>query len=142
MNLASPFRALLLAPLLLATPAAAAPLEVTVTNVRNSHGEVRIAVCTRQQFLNPTCDHVAHVPAHPGAVTLHLDIPPGIWSAQAFHDENTNTTIDTTLFGIPTEGLGFSNDARFRFGPPTFDDAAFQLPPAGGRIRFTLRYTF
>ena len=55
-------------------------------------------------------------------------------------DENDNDDLDRTLLGLPKEGIGFSNDAPFRFGPPSFGDAAFQLTPAGGRIRFHLRY--
>lgn len=126
--------------LLLTTLAHAASLEVTVTGVRNANGEIRVAVCAEPQFLQNTCDHVGHAPAHPGDVLVRVEVPPGIWAAQAFHDENRNDKIDTNLLGIPTEGLGFSNDARFRFGPPAFADAAFQLAPAGGRIHFSLRY--
>ena len=63
-----------------------------------------------------------------------------MWAAQAFHDENRNGVIDRNLLGIPKEGLGFSNDAPFRFGPPAFADAAVQVVAPGGRIRLTLRY--
>lgn len=126
--------------IMLAGAANAATLEVTVTGIRNAQGDIRLAVCSRDTFLKPTCEHVAHIPAKPGQVTLRLDVPPGTWAAQAFHDENSNGKIDTNILGIPTEGIGFSNDVRFRFGPPAFDDAEFQLAPTGGRITFSLRY--
>ena len=42
-----------------------------------------------------------------------------------FHDENNNGILDTNLFGLPTEPYGFSNNARGRFGPPSYDKAAF-----------------
>ena len=125
---------------MLPTPAAAATLDITVAGIRNAQGDIRVAVCSVDTFLKPTCEHVAHTPAKAGEVTLQIVVPPGTWAAQAFHDENRNGKIDTNILGIPTEGLGFSNDAPFRFGPPAFPDAAFQLAPAGGRIRFTLRY--
>jgi uncharacterized protein (DUF2141 family) len=84
---------------------------------------------------------VGSAPAQPGAVTIRLEnVPPGVWAAQAFHDENGNGVLDTTMLGMPSEGLGFANDARMRFGPPSFADAAIQLTPAGGSIHFTLRY--
>ena len=127
--------------LALATPAAAATLEIVVQGVRNGEGEIRIAICSEARFLQPTCEWMRTVPAQTGDVVLRLEIPPGTWAAQAHHDENRNGIIDTIL-GIPVEGLGFSNDARFPFGPPRWSEAAFQLAPQGGRIRFTMRYKF
>jgi uncharacterized protein (DUF2141 family) len=125
-----------------AAGARAATLEVTVTGIRNAAGDIRVAICSRARFLQETCEHVAHAPAAVGSVTLRVpDVPPGVWAAQAFHDENRDGKIDTVL-GIPTEGLGFSNDAAFRFGPPDFNEAAFRLGPGGGVIRFSLRYKF
>ena len=124
----------------MASQAAAATLDITIAGIRNARGDIRVAVCSTDTFLKPTCEHVAHTPAQTGEVTLHIVVPPGTWAAQAFHDENRNGKIDTNILGIPTEGLGFSNAAPFRFGPPDFADAAFQLAPAGGRIRLSLRY--
>ena len=128
--------------LLAAGAASAAPLEVVVTGVRNDRGDIRLAVCSKDQFLKETCEHVAVALARPGDVTLRLDVPPGTWAAQAFHDEDRDGKIGTNLLGIPTEGIGFSNDARMTFGPPSYATAAFRLAPTGGRIRFALRYQF
>ncbi len=124
-----------------AASAQADPLILTVTGVRNDVGTVRVAVCTKANFLKPACEHVGSAPAKAGEVVVRLEgVPPGTWAAQAFHDEDGDGKIGTNLLGIPTEGLGFSNDAQFRFGPPSFSDAAFVLGPGGGRIRFSLRY--
>ena len=124
------------------TPAAAATLQVEVTGVRNGHGLVRVAVCTEAEFLKE-CAHVGQVQAVAGSVIVRVEgIKPGIWAVQAFHDENANGKIDLNFLGIPTEGLGFSNDARFMFGPPRFGDAAIRLSGGGGRISLPLRYTF
>ena len=128
---------------LMGGPAAAATLDIVVGNIRNGTGDIRVAVCSRAQFLNESCEYVAVAPAQPGEVRVHLEnVAPGTWAVQAFHDEDGDGRIGTNLLGLPTEGLGFSNDARFRFGPPPFDDAAFRLNPAGGRVRVPLRYSF
>lgn len=125
----------------LAPGAGAATLEVAVGNVRNDRGHVRVAVCPQALFLSDKCTLVGAAKARPGEVLVTIpDVPPGIYAAQSFHDENDNDDLDRTLFGLPKEGIGFSNDAPFRFGPPSFGDAAFRLTPAGGRIRFNLRY--
>lgn len=144
-------RARLLAPLLaallvalgaaLASGAWAATLEVVVGDVRNDRGHVRVAVCPQALFLSDKCTLVGAAKARAGEVLVTVpNVPPGTYAAQSFHDENDNDDLDRTLLGMPKEGIGFSNDARFRFGPPSFGDAAFQLTPAGGRIRFNLRY--
>ena len=125
---------------LAAAPAGAAPLDVTVANVRNDKGTVRVAACTQRTFTKETCEHIGSAKAKPGGTVVRLDVPPGTWAVQAYQDENDNGKIDTNFLGLPTEGIGFSNDAPMRMGPPSFGDAAFQLGAGGGRIRLSLRY--
>lgn len=125
---------------LLPGAAGAATLEVVVANVRNDRGHVRVAACTQQNFLKEFCKYNGDAKATAGETVVRVELPPGTWAVQAYQDENDNEQVDRNLVGIPTEGLGFSNDAPFRFGPPSYGDAAFQLGAAGGRIRLTLRY--
>ena len=44
-----------------------------------------------------------------------------------FHDENDNGELETNLFGMPTEGYGFSNNARPNLGPVSYDEVKFTL---------------
>ena len=113
---------------------------MVVANVRNANGRVRVAACTAGTFLKDTCQVVGDAKAVAGEVVVRLDVPPGTWAVQAFLDEDGDRAINRNFFGIPTEGLGFSNDAAFRFGPPSFAEAAFVLTAGGGRIRLNLRY--
>ncbi len=126
--------------MMLPTAAGAVTLEIVVANVRNNNGHVRVAVCAREDFLKESCRYNAEAPSRAGETTVRVAVPPGTWAVQAYQDENDNGKIDRGLFGRPTEGVGFSRDAPFRFGPPTYEDAAFQLGAGGGRIRLTLRY--
>ena len=129
--------------LLAAHPAHAEPgvLDVTVNGVRSAAGRVLVAVCDRQTFLQETCRYHGSTPSAPGSVVVRIaGIPPGAYAAEAYQDENGSRKIARNLLGIPTEGIGFSNDAPMRFGPPSFGDAAFSLGPEGGRIALTLRY--
>lgn len=127
-----------------ALPAAAqqgVPLRVTVFGIHNDRGEVLAAVCPEADFLSDRCRLRAAAPARFGAVTLTLaDVPPGTYAVQVFHDENANRTIDRSLFGIPTEGMGFSNGAAMRFGPPAFSEAAVEVGPEGAEVVVPLRY--
>ena len=116
-------------------------LVVTVNGVRSAAGHVLVAVCDRGSFLQETCTYRASAPSSPGSVVVRVTgLPPGIYAAQAYQDENDNHQIDRSLLGIPREGIGFSNDAKMRFGPPSFADAAFSVSAIGGDIQFTLRY--
>ncbi len=70
---------------------------------------------------------------------VFADLPPGRYAVAAFHDADENGRLSLWPIGLPREAYGFSRDARGRFGPPTFDSAAFTLGPGGARQTLTLR---
>lgn len=128
---------------MMSAAAQGATLEIVIDNVRDAQGTVRVAVCSQAQFLGENCEHVAQAPAHGGSVTVRVEgVAPGTWAVQAFHDDTGTGKIERNFLGMPKKGLGFSNDARFRFGPPRWDDAVFRLGPNGGVVHVPLRYTF
>lgn len=51
----------------------------------------------------------------------------GSFAVAIIHDENNNRKLDQGEMGIPTEGYGFSNDARGLFGPPDYRLAMFYV---------------
>lgn len=119
----------------------AADLEITVHNVANNRGRVLVAICTEATFLGDQCPYTGAEPAVAGTTTVIVrDISPGTYAIQAFHDENENLDLDRTLLGFPKEGVGFSNDAPIRFGPPRFRDAAVPVTAPTQRTAFSLRY--
>jgi uncharacterized protein (DUF2141 family) len=110
-----------------ALPAHAATVEVHVTGTSGGRGNVSVAVCDRERFLKQ-CAYSASVPARDGETLVTLrDVPAGTWAVLAYQDENANGQLDRNLIGIPSENYGFSRDARGRFGPPSFDDAAIAI---------------
>ena len=116
--------------MLAATAASAATVEVRVSNVA-AKGRVNVAVCDRERFLKQ-CLYSASVPAQPGETVVSLkDIPPGTWAVLAYQDANDNGQLDRNFIGIPSENYGFSRDARGRFGPPGFEDAAIGVQESG-----------
>lgn len=118
-----------------------ANLTVKVEGVDGSMGHVLVAVCTEDQFLGAGCTSTGKVPAAPGAVTIVLtNVAPGVYAVQAFHDENDNMDIDRSLLGFPKEGMGFSNDAPMRYGPPQFADAAITIGAEDAATSLRMRY--
>ena len=67
-------------------------------------------------------------------------IAPGTYAVAVFHDENSNGRLDSNFMGIPREGVGASNDAKTRFGPPKFEDAAFSYPGGAVDLKITMKY--
>ena len=116
-------------------------LTVRMSNVRNAKGEVLVAACQQAQFLKESCPYNGSAPAHVGMTVLVLHgLPPGQYAVQTFHDENGNKKVDRNFIGIPREGVGFSNDAPIRMGPPKWADAMFAFNGAEQTIQLKTRY--
>jgi uncharacterized protein (DUF2141 family) len=60
-------------------------------------------------------------------VVRFSDLEPGEYALRFFHDQNNNGEMETNLFGMPTEGYGFSNDAKPNFGPVSYDEIKFAV---------------
>lgn len=71
--------------------------------------------------------------------TTLTDLEPGRYVVAVFHDTDGNGRLSTWPVGLPKEAYGFSRNARGRFGPPSFESAAFDLPATGARQSITLR---
>ena len=109
-------------------------LFVTV-HTRNNDGKVYCAIWRGPEGFPTEREHnVAEtrdvaLQRHRGVCRFE-DVAPGEYAIAVFHDENGNDDLDRNVFGIPSEGTGASNDAHNMFGPPSYDDARFQLPDA------------
>lgn len=65
------------------------------------------------------------------AIGEFKDIPIGNYGIMVYHDENSNGKMDTNFIGMPKEGIGYSNDAAGKMGPPEFDLVKFGLSKNG-----------
>jgi uncharacterized protein (DUF2141 family) len=79
------------------------------------------------------------IPGKVAEVTLS-GVPAGRYAVSVLHDENGDFQLQTDWMGRPKEGWGVSNDARGRFGPPSFDDAAFDLAGRPDTLEIHLEY--
>ena len=125
-------------------PAQENAIHAVIGGLRNDHGRVVCALFqSADGFPKASGKAVAHVSAaisNRQAVCEFQGVAAGVYAISAFHDANANGTLDTGLLGIPREGVGASNDAKGRFGPPKFDAAKFRF--AGGRMemKITIQY--
>ena len=110
----------------------AADLTIELTGVRSAEGDLYVAVHAPTAGVKfPDSEGVVkrkRMAAQAGNVSFVIpDLPEGNYAIATFHDENGNGELDTNLFGVPTEGYGFSNDAPSRFGPAEFEAASFAV---------------
>lgn len=131
-----------LAALALAQPARATIVEVTVTGVTSTRGHVRVELCTRETFLTQDCIYQGSAPAQVGSTVVRMEVPPGVYAAQAFHDVTDQKVVHQNFLGVPRERIGFSNDAPVHLHGPRFKDAAFSVGDDVQRITLRLRRFF
>lgn len=63
-----------------------------------------------------------------GEASVRFDrLAPATYSISVIYDEDADGELDTGFLGIPTELIGFSNNVKGRFGPPSFEKTAFKL---------------
>lgn len=51
----------------------------------------------------------------------------GQYAISVIYDQDMNNRLNSGLFGIPTEMVGFSNNTRSTFGPPPYVEVSFNL---------------
>ncbi|WP_417519937.1 DUF2141 domain-containing protein [Minwuia sp.] len=120
----------LISALVLPLTAQAAELTVRIDNIASDQGTILVALYESPHgFLKDDGETAARsVKAMPGALEVTFaDLKAGRYAVAMYHDANDDRELNRNLLGLPTEGVGFSNDAIARFGPPDFDDAAVTL---------------
>ncbi|MGA0546986.1 DUF2141 domain-containing protein [Brevundimonas sp. VNH65] len=68
-----------------------------------------------------------------------VNLPAGRYAIVAWQDADGDGKPTRARFGGVSEPHGYSRDARGRFGPPRFEEAAFDLTPGGVTQRIILR---
>jgi uncharacterized protein (DUF2141 family) len=136
------FRSAAIATLLAFTlPAAAraADLTVAVTGLPQETGSLVVCLWSQPEGF-PDCSKgrsvVKSTTARQGATVRFDGLKDGTYAVSVLHDVNGDGKLGTNMLGIPNEPVGFSNNARIRFGPPKFSAAAF---PLAGHGEITVR---
>jgi uncharacterized protein (DUF2141 family) len=107
-------------------------IDVTVTGVSSAPGMVGCALfSSKTGFPIEVKKHATttlRVPAAGGVATCSFEnVSPGDYAVAVVHDTNGNEQADTNLLGIPTEGVGFSNNVIPKLSAPSFDVCRFAV---------------
>ena len=119
-------------------------LTVDVEGLRNRTGVVQVALFRTADGYPQQAELAARTRTLrvelPVTVVTFPDLEPGTWALAVLHDENANGRLDTTLLGVPKEGIGASSDATRRLGEPRFEDARFEVGETDLQLRIAVKY--
>lgn len=120
-------------------------IHVQILNIRNSTGDVACALYESpdgfpRDFLRSATNIMMIKIRDSQARCDFEDIPPGRYALAVIHDENMNGKLDTNRLGIPTEGYGFSNDAKAVLSAPSFGAASFPYDGRNLALTISLNY--
>ena len=120
-------------------------IHVKVLNIKNSTGTVACAL-----FDSPGGFPIDYLRSATNVMAIKIrktqaqcdfeDIPPGKYAIAVIHDENMNGKLDINWLGVPTEGYGFSNDAKALLGAPSFSAASFPYDGRNLELTISLHY--
>jgi len=120
-------------------------IHINIMGIRNSTGTVDCALFESpdgfpNEFLHSATNVMVIKIRDAEARCNFEDIPPGTYAIAVIHDENMNGELDTKWPGTPTEGYGFSNDAKGFLSAPSFSAASFEYDGQDLDLTIILRY--
>jgi len=103
-------------------------LTVEVKNIKAIKGSLRYAIYTEDESFLKEAFTFGGTEILDSTVEFKVSgLEEGTYAVSVFHDENNNGELDANFIGIPTEPYAFSNNAKGRFGPPSFEDCQFTI---------------
>lgn len=119
----------------------AAELELDVQGLSAGTGQLLVAVFGADGWLRRpiAASRQDASTQQAGALRILLkSVPEGTVGVSVIHDLNGNGRLDMNAMGMPQEPTAFSNNAVGQFGPPRFEQAAFELKGEGARLTIKL----
>lgn len=118
-----------------------ADIRLKVDGIEKQEGTIRAALFkSESDYKSDDREAEESTPAKTGGVSLIFkNVPPGRYSISCFQDVNDNGKIDLSFIGIPKEPYGFSNNVMGKFGPPSFDQMAFEVGESNREVEIRLR---
>ncbi len=121
----------------------AGDVTVVITGLRNTEGNVYIGLFDDPEtWADPGLEAVT---CKSGEITnseikVICNAKPGVYTAAAFHDEDSDDELSVNFLGMPVEGYGFANAAPDAKSHPDFDKAKFEVTDADQQIKINISY--
>lgn len=119
-------------------------LTVEISGFANQEGKLCVNLfassrgfpSTREQAVQRQCTAITEVPM----VIKFSDLQSGNYAVSAYHDANSDETLNRNSLGMPIEGYGFSQNPEAVTGPPEFNEAAVLVAGSETDTQIQLRY--
>lgn len=113
----------------ISTTTMANTLEFTISGIKSAQGKIYIQLFSGEHNYKNNKAHLSSIAiAKKGSITVTFnDLEASDYAIRYFHDENENASLETNLFGMPTEGYGYSNNAKANYGPVSYQQMQFHL---------------
>lgn len=117
----------------------AATVMFEIEGIKNDAGKIYISLFKGKDNYKKGIAEAAQIvsPKKGTKQVVFEELSEGEYAIKYFHDENNDRKLDTNIFGSPTEGYGFSNDAKPNFGPASYDDMAFKVKVGVRQVKNT-----
>ncbi|MBU2969214.1 DUF2141 domain-containing protein [Pseudoalteromonas sp. C2R02] len=117
-------------------------VDFTIEGIQSSNGKIYVQLFDSESGYKTGKAALANiVKAKKGSVTITFnELDAGEYGIRYFHDENNNGELETNLFGLPTEGYGYSNNAKANFGPVDFTTMRFSIADVAVKNNSTVTY--
>ena len=114
---------------------------ITIKGIENKDGIMMVALFNEDdKFLKiPSFSQELPISDETEIEVIFKNIPYRKYAVSIYHDLNENGDLDSNMFMIPKEPIGFSNDYFPKFGPPKFKNAAFDLGQKELRMTVNLK---
>ncbi|RMG81974.1 MAG: DUF2141 domain-containing protein [Bacteroidetes bacterium] len=99
-------------------------LTIKIDSIKSNAGVIRLILFDKNE--NTIAEISSKIIDKSTTITID-SLLDGTYALKYFHDENSNEKLDANWIGIPTEGIGFSNNAKVMFGPPAFEEMIFEV---------------
>lgn len=105
-------------------------LDLTVNKIDLSRGgEIRVGLFDSKETFKEKADpaYEAVLPVNDSILECTFSPNKGIYAVAVYHDENEDGKLNTRIFGIPVEGVGFSGNLVSKVKPPDFEQASINI---------------
>ncbi len=120
-------------------------LTIDCDNLRNIKGQLIVQIWDDPEHFKSQESHhmykVVHKEIDARRMTVVIDdLPAGTYAFAVEHDENHNEKVDRTVFGVPKEGMAFSNNPHMGMRGPDWEEASFTIKNVDRRMQIHVRY--
>ncbi|MBC6430309.1 DUF2141 domain-containing protein [Nostoc sp. HG1] len=117
-------------------------LTVEIDGLKNKQGQVCVSIFASSEGfpsdrgLQKQCTKITGTPLP----IIFENLKAGSYAIAVFHDQNNDGTLNSNVFGIPSEGFGFSSNPEIRTRAAKFSEAAFLVAGPDTNIQIQLKY--